>query len=114
MLIFGPPMLGSYDDVAECCMSLCGLVVFSESFPGILLKSAVCVLPDIHCSCKLAFCPDASASDNLSSSVQAAGSAVQQLEQKLLNQGTNWRLRFLRAKRAPQESFSEQFKQLAR
>lgn len=45
---------------------------------------------------------------------QAAESAVQQLEQKLLDEGTNWRLQFLRAKRAPQESFSEQFKQLAR
>ncbi|KAL3143559.1 hypothetical protein ABBQ38_002357 [Trebouxia sp. C0009 RCD-2024] len=44
----------------------------------------------------------------------AAENAVQQLEQKLLNEGTNWRLHFLRAKRAPQESFAEQFKQLAR
>lgn len=45
---------------------------------------------------------------------QAAEGAVQQLEQKLLNEGTNWRLQFLRAKQAPQESFSQQFKQLTR
>lgn len=46
--------------------------------------------------------------------LQAAEAAIQQLEHKLVNDGTNWRLRFLKAKRAPQESFSEQFKQLAR
>ncbi len=45
---------------------------------------------------------------------QAAEAAIQQLEQKLRNEGTNWRLQFLKAKRAPHESFYEQFKQLAR
>ncbi len=46
--------------------------------------------------------------------VQAAEVAIQQLEQKLINDGSNWRLQFLRAKRAPQESFAERFKSLAR
>ena len=46
--------------------------------------------------------------------LQAAEVAIQQLEQKLINDGSNWRLQFLRAKRAPQESFAERFKQLAR
>ncbi|KAL0039658.1 hypothetical protein WJX77_004541 [Trebouxia sp. C0004] len=44
----------------------------------------------------------------------AAEVAIQQLEQELINDGSNWRLQFLRAKRAPQESFAEKFKQLAR
>ncbi len=46
--------------------------------------------------------------------LQAAEVAIQQLEQKLINDGSNWRLQFLRAKRAPEESFAEKFKQLAR
>ena len=46
--------------------------------------------------------------------LQAAEAAVHQLEHKLQEEGKNWRLQFVRAKRAPQESFSEQFKLLAR
>lgn len=80
-----------------------------------LFAFSVCLAPEIGPCASLALCPHlGQCKPDLVTAFQAAKVAVQQLEQKLLNEGTNWRLHFLRAKRAPQESFSEQFKQLAR
>lgn len=44
----------------------------------------------------------------------AAEAAFKQLERKLINEGTNWRLQFLKARLAPQESFVERFQNTAR
>lgn len=80
-----------------------------------LVVIRVCLAPELKASASLASCRHlVQCIRHVVTAFQAAEAAVQQLEQKLLNEGTNWRLQFLQAKRAPQESFSEQFKQLAR
>ena len=84
-------------------------------FIPVLFAFSVCLAPELDAFSSVALCPHlGQCKPDLVTAFQAAEVAVQQLEQKLLDEGTNWRLHFLRAKRAPQESFSEQFKQLAR
>ena len=95
----------------EHLLSVCPLAVLSRAK---LLATKVCLV-ELNAFTSPALCMQlVQCIHHLATAFQAAEVAVQQLEQKLLNEGTNWRLHFLKAKRAPQESFSEQFKQLAR